>query len=67
MAHTLLLVDDEAKVLESMAPYLRREGYEVATASNGKEALRKAREVKPAVVVLDWRSEERRVGKECRL
>ncbi|HZG86309.1 response regulator transcription factor [Paenibacillus sp.] len=51
---TLLLVDDEAKVLESMTPYFRQEGYEVVTASTGTEALRKARESKPAVVVLDW-------------
>ena len=54
MAHTLLLVDDEAKMLESMVPYFRQEGYEVVTASTGTEALRKARASKPAVVVLDW-------------
>jgi len=54
MALTLLLVDDEAKMLESMAPYFRQEGYEVVTASTGTEALRKARGLKPAVVVLDW-------------
>jgi len=54
MAHTLLLVDDEAKMLESMVPYFRQEGYEVVTASTGTDALRKARTSKPAVVVLDW-------------
>lgn len=54
MSHTLLLVDDEKKVLEFMEPFLRQEGFQTITASTGKEALRKAKENKPSVVVLDW-------------
>ncbi|WP_080835858.1 response regulator transcription factor [Cohnella massiliensis] len=54
MAHTLLLVDDEEKVLEFMEPYLREEGFEIATAANGREAIEKAKAIKPSIVVLDW-------------
>ncbi|RAL24090.1 response regulator [Thermoflavimicrobium daqui] len=54
MSHTLLLVDDEEKVLEFMEPFLRQEGFQIITAKTGKEALRKAKEKKPSLVVLDW-------------
>lgn len=54
MPHTVLLVDDEAKVIEFMAPFLRREGFEIATASSGPEALAQAAAKKPSLVVLDW-------------
>jgi DNA-binding response OmpR family regulator len=54
MPHTVLLVDDEAKVIEFMAPFLRREGFEIATASSGPEALAQAAATKPSLVVLDW-------------
>lgn len=54
MPHTVLLVDDEAKVIEFMAPFLRREGFEIATASSGPEALAQAAVKKPSLVVLDW-------------
>ncbi|SDC74488.1 DNA-binding response regulator, OmpR family, contains REC and winged-helix (wHTH) domain [Paenibacillus sp. UNCCL117] len=54
MPHTLLLVDDEEKVLEFMVPFLRQEGFETVTARTGPEAVRIARERKPSLVVLDW-------------
>ncbi|MBD2868116.1 response regulator [Paenibacillus arenilitoris] len=54
MPHTLLLVDDEEKVLEFMEPFLRQEGYRTVTAMTGTDALAKAKEHGPAVVVLDW-------------
>ncbi|KAF0993669.1 response regulator [Geobacillus sp. TFV-3] len=54
MPHTLLLVDDEEKVLEFMEPFLRQEGFVIATAKTGKEALQKFKETKPSLVVLDW-------------
>lgn len=54
MAHTLLLVDDEQKVLDFMEPYLRGEGYVVVTAKTGLDALRLAKEHKPSLAVLDW-------------
>ncbi|NNU84899.1 response regulator transcription factor [Geobacillus sp. BMUD] len=54
MPHTLLLVDDEEKVLEFMEPFLRQEGFEIVTAKTGKEALQKVKETNPSLVVLDW-------------
>jgi len=50
----LLLVDDEAKVLEFMEPFLRREGFEIEVAMTGREALIQAERWKPDLVVLDW-------------
>lgn len=35
----LLLVDDEARILSALQRALRREGYEILTASSGAEAL----------------------------
>ncbi|MGC6585190.1 response regulator transcription factor, partial [Paenibacillus sp. Dod16] len=54
MAHTLLLVDDERKVIEFMEPFLRQEGFHIITAATGTEALAKVRDFKPSLVVLDW-------------
>ncbi|BDG41823.1 response regulator transcription factor [Saccharococcus caldoxylosilyticus] len=66
MPHTLLLVDDEEKVLEFMEPFLRQEGFEIVTAKTGKEALQKAKEVKPSLVVLDWMLPEMSGIEVCR-
>lgn len=54
MAHTLLLVDDERKVIEFMESFLRQEGFQIITAASGTEALAKARDFKPSLVILDW-------------
>ncbi|MBX5436086.1 MAG: response regulator transcription factor [Alicyclobacillaceae bacterium] len=54
METTLLLVDDEPKVLDVMKPFLQGEGFRVFTASSGPEALQMVEEVKPQLVVLDW-------------
>ncbi len=51
--HHILLVDDEVDVLEFLSYNLRREGFTVSTASNGKDAIEKAREVKPHLIILD--------------
>ena len=37
---TLLIVDDEEKILAALRRSLRREGYEIVTASTPREALR---------------------------
>ena len=39
----ILLVDDEPDVIEIIKYNLAQEGYNVTTASNGKEALKKAK------------------------
>lgn len=54
MDQTILLVDDEEKVLEFMRSFLQSEGFKVVTARTGTEALAKAKEINPVVVVLDW-------------
>ncbi|MDO4252277.1 MAG: response regulator transcription factor [Rothia sp. (in: high G+C Gram-positive bacteria)] len=49
----LLVVDDEPNILELLATSLRFAGFEVVTASNGREALEKAETENPDLAVLD--------------
>ena len=42
MAARILIVDDEPNIVRSLQFLLRKEGYEVATAPNGGEALHQA-------------------------
>ncbi|MGB0254593.1 MAG: response regulator transcription factor [Flavobacteriaceae bacterium] len=49
----ILLVDDEPDILEILTYNLTSEGYQVDTAKNGLEALKKADEWKPHLVLLD--------------
>lgn len=49
----ILVVDDDAKIVELVKLYLTRDGYGVITASDGNEALRLARETRPDLIVLD--------------
>ncbi|MDD2344812.1 MAG: response regulator transcription factor [Bacteroidales bacterium] len=49
----ILLVDDEPDILEFIGYNLKNEGYEVHTAINGKEAIKKAIEIKPLLIILD--------------
>jgi two-component system, OmpR family, alkaline phosphatase synthesis response regulator PhoP len=51
--YKLLLVDDERDVLEFLGYNLKKEGYKVYTSSNGYDAIKKAREVKPQLIILD--------------
>ncbi|MGB9628213.1 MAG: response regulator [Thermodesulfobacteriota bacterium] len=37
MSNKILVVDDEPKILQVVSAYLEKEGYQVFTASNGKE------------------------------
>ena len=49
----LLVVDDEPNILELLSASLRFAGFDVATATNGNEALRVAAAYQPDLVVLD--------------
>ncbi|MDE3077109.1 MAG: response regulator transcription factor [Chloroflexota bacterium] len=49
----VLVVDDEASLVELIQGYLEREGYEVGSAADGQRALELARDYQPDVVVLD--------------
>ncbi len=50
---TLLLVDDEPDLLESLSIRLKASGYKVVTAADGLEALKKARSLEPDLILLD--------------
>ncbi len=49
----ILVADDDEHIVELVAMYLGRAGYRVEAAYDGDEALRKTRELKPALLVLD--------------
>ena len=49
----ILVVDDEASVVEVVTLYLRREGFQVRVARDGRQALAAIRTQLPALVVLD--------------
>lgn len=53
MSGKILAVDDDALNLKLVAATLGREGYQVITASNGKEGVRKAEEELPDLIILD--------------
>jgi DNA-binding NarL/FixJ family response regulator len=55
MARRLLVVDDEAKLLRAVAATLREEGYDVATARSGSDALVHINASIPDLVVSDIR------------
>lgn len=50
---TVLVVDDDPTISETVAEALRDDGYEVDVAENGAVALQKVRHKRPSVVVLD--------------
>lgn len=59
MKMKLMLVDDHQLFLESLQYLLRTHGIDVAgTAANGKEALIKARELRPDIILMDIRMPE---------
>jgi CheY-like chemotaxis protein len=51
----ILVVDDDETILVTVADFLEMEGYPVATASNGREALQVVERSAPALVLLDMR------------
>src|SRR5512144_270665 len=49
----ILIVDDEPSILNLVSAYLKPEGYEVYTASDGNAGLKAARAFKPDLIILD--------------
>jgi len=49
----ILVVDDEPNVIKMLETRLRYEGYDVVTASDGQQALDKARDERPDLILLD--------------
>jgi len=52
-AGLILVADDDEHIVELVSLYLRRAGYRVEAAFDGDEALRKVRELRPSLLVLD--------------
>ncbi len=50
---TVLIADDEPDILEILQYNLVKEGYKVYTARDGNEAIQKARQNKPDLIILD--------------
>ena len=53
MSRTILVVDDEPRIVELARDYLEHAGFRVITASDGRAALDSARRARPDLVVLD--------------
>jgi two-component system alkaline phosphatase synthesis response regulator PhoP len=51
--YKILLVDDEPDVLEFIEYNLKKEGYKVYSTQNGTDAIKKAREIQPHLILLD--------------
>jgi two-component system alkaline phosphatase synthesis response regulator PhoP len=49
----ILVVDDEASIVNLLASYLKADGHEVYTASDGLAAIKAAKAFKPDVIILD--------------
>jgi DNA-binding response OmpR family regulator len=53
MAKTILVVDDEKRLVSLVEAYLSQEGFRVVKAYDGREALFLARQEKPDLIILD--------------
>ena len=51
---TVLIVDDDVKLLKMLQRTLVYEGLQVVAASNGEEALNQVDVCKPDLIILDW-------------
>lgn len=51
---SILVVDDELSNAEALAIILEEEGYRVYTAANGREGLKRAAEILPDLIILDF-------------
>ncbi|HYO26930.1 MAG TPA: response regulator [Azonexus sp.] len=53
MVHKILIVDDEPNIVISLEFLMRKEGFEVAVANDGDEALAKVASFNPDLILLD--------------
>ena len=53
MSKKVLVVDDDKNICELLSLYLKKEGYQVAFAYDGSEAVTKAKEEAPNIIILD--------------
>lgn len=52
-SQTVLIIEDEPSLVEVLSYNLEKEGFEILTASNGRDGLERARAVLPDLIVLD--------------
>ena len=53
MRKKILVVDDDAELVELISFNLKQAGYTIGTASNGVDAIKKAHSLEPDLIVLD--------------
>jgi DNA-binding response OmpR family regulator len=53
MAHKILIVDDEPNIVISLEFLMKKEGFEIAIATDGEEALAKVASFSPDLMLLD--------------
>ncbi len=53
MAQSVLVVEDDLKIVNLLRLYLEREGYGVIAASDGRAALEAAERIQPSLIILD--------------
>lgn len=53
MSQTILVVEDDPKIVHLLRMYLEREGFGVATAGDGRDALDASGRVHPSLIILD--------------
>jgi len=63
----ILIVDDEKRIIEVLEAYLEREGYEIHSADNGIDALKKAKTIEPDLMILDLMLPDISGEEVCRL
>ena len=51
--YKILIADDEPDIIEFICYNLNKEGFDVTTATNGLEAIKKAKEIQPHLILLD--------------
>ncbi|RLD76786.1 MAG: DNA-binding response regulator, partial [Bacteroidetes bacterium] len=51
--YKILIVDDEADILEFLSYNLEKEGFKVYTSQNGEDAIKKTIEKKPQLILMD--------------
>ena len=64
---TILIADDEPDILEIISYNLRNEGYETITSKDGDDALLKAKQYKPDLVILDVMMPNKNGMEVCKL
>lgn len=66
MAQRILLVDDEQDLIDLLRYNLEKEGFEIHSALNGREAVAKAKEIVPALILMDVMMPEMDGMEACR-